>query len=56
MHIITCETGTSVGAFSPRVSRRRSLAWHTHTQKHTDISVSLWLVRLSMTEEISVKY
>lgn len=44
MHIITCETGTSVGAFSPRHNRRRSLAWNKKT-----CFVKLW--RLMMTKE-----
>lgn len=44
MHIITCETGTSVGAFSPRSSLRPSLDWtdtHTclHSQKHKGMKV-----------------
>lgn len=35
MHIIACDTGTSVGAFSPRHKRRGSLAWES---KHSCFS------------------
>lgn len=55
MHIITCETGTSVGAFSPRDNRRRSLACsHRHTHRHTCSTLSHWGTRMAIRCDISL--
>lgn len=49
MHIITCDSGTGIGAFSPRETRRWSLAWESMVYL-----VFFWLFNLGPVATIHV--